>query len=115
MIRTLALIAALAPAGAGAVPLQFPVDCTLGETLEMITTATGTEYDWHWFSWCGNTYPPTTAMIYIYEAGGGMTRGFWESNGRRVWRRDDEGRLLTAPEGEDLKVGDQSLLTQIDS
>ena len=92
--------------------LSIPNGCTLGEAMKRITTATETEYDWHWFSWCGNTYPPTTAKIYIYEADSGMTRGFWETNGKRVWRRDDEGRLLTAPEGEDLTVAAQALLTQ---
>jgi hypothetical protein len=88
--------------------LSIPDGCRLGEALEMITNATGTEYDWHWYSWCGNTYPPTTAKIYIHTAGGAMTRGLWETNGRRLWRRDDEGILLTAPEGEVVTAGDRA-------
>ncbi len=39
-------------------------------------------------------------MVYMFPDGGTMTQGIWETNSRRVWRRDEQGILLTDRGGE---------------
>ena len=51
------------------ITIEIPDHCTLGQALEIIANATDTHFDWHWWSWCGNTYPPTTANVHFYTAG----------------------------------------------
>jgi hypothetical protein len=81
------------------VSISIPDGCTLGRALEIIADASASEYDWHWWSWCGNTYPPTSAKIYFYASGGTMTKGLWEIDRNRLWLRDESGTPLSGEDG----------------
>ena len=75
--------------------VTIPQRSTLGESLDMIANAAGCKYEWHWWSWCGNSYPPTTIKIYFYAPDKTMKRkGVWEIDRDRLLRRDENGEEM---------------------
>lgn len=80
--------------------VTIPAGSTFGDALSQIAKAVGCDYDWHWYSWCGNTYPPTTTKVRFFARGTApQTKGIWEFDRSRLWLRDANGILITDPDG----------------
>jgi prepilin-type N-terminal cleavage/methylation domain-containing protein len=47
----------------------IPSGCRLGRALELVASAAGCEYDWHWFKGCGNAPSPLRAGFRFWPEG----------------------------------------------
>lgn len=80
--------------------VTIPAGSTFGEAMRQIADAAGCDFDWHWYSWCGNTYPPTTTIVSFSARGTKpRTRGIWEFDRNRLWLRDENGVPMTNNDG----------------
>ena len=49
--------------------VAIPPGCRLGRALDLVATAAGCEYDWHWFKGCGNAPSPLRAGFRFWPEG----------------------------------------------
>lgn len=83
------------------ITVTIPEGARLGESLAQIAKAANCNYRWTWYSWCGNTFPPTTIRVVFYSEVNRETRGVWELDRNRLWLRDEHGTLFTDRNGVD--------------